>query len=203
MPASFRNVGAMLTVLTRLAAMAPRLDMPRPSDDPGRPDAAVIQRRLAAREGTAVVAEEQDQRVPGLALPVQLRHHLADVVIQPGDLVVVQRQLLADLGEIREIRRDDRILRVMRLGDGPLPGSLGAGPERQARGRRVDRGAGRGARAPTGRSRSARPPPPGPPSGSGGRSRAELKPRRPGLPHLSNRPLTALPRCHFPAAAVQ
>ena len=55
------------------AATAASLDVARPSGEERSPDPAVVERRLAARERTAVVADEQDERIPGNPLAVKLR----------------------------------------------------------------------------------------------------------------------------------
>ncbi len=66
------------------------------------------------------VALEQDQRVVGLPLPLNFGHHRADVVVEPGDFVVVQGQVLADLRHVRQIRRDNGVLGPVWLGDRSL-----------------------------------------------------------------------------------
>ena len=66
------------------AATAAGPDVARPPDEERRPDPAVVQRRLAARERAAVITKEQDQRVSGDPLTIEFREHVADVAVERG-----------------------------------------------------------------------------------------------------------------------
>ena len=84
------------------ARFAARPDDARPPGKQGHVQAGIVQRALAAGEGHAVVASEQEERVvERAAFPQQVEDAL-EVAVHVLDLAQVASQVLPDFGQVRQ-----------------------------------------------------------------------------------------------------
>src|SRR5207245_7150809 len=113
-PGELEDRGRNVHRADEAAARASGPNLSRESHDEGGRDAAVVESHLRARERRAVVAEQQDERRPGDAFPVELGKNAAHVIIQARDSPVVQRELAACLADIREKGWYDDIGEIVR-----------------------------------------------------------------------------------------
>ena len=101
-------------------ATAAGCDVPRPSGDQGGGNPGVIERRLATGEGRPLSLRKRTSVSPATPWRSTSARTRPYEVVETADLVIVKGQVLADLGDVGQVRRDHHRFRTVRVGDDPF-----------------------------------------------------------------------------------